>query len=84
MTTNTIKQILLVAAINHVQSVEINKHTLPNMQDFKCVSHTAFRKFDYYIAKVMNRNVTNDVIYCEYDFAYMPSNPDEYEWSDED
>ena len=54
------------------------------MQDFKCVSHTAFRKFDHYIGKVMNRNMTSDVIYCEYDDVFMRSNSDVYEWSDED
>ena len=62
-----IKQaLLIVAALHQTLGVEIIKSPLPTVTDFKCVSQTAFRKFDNYLGKMMNRTMTDNVIYCDY------------------
>lgn len=71
---------MLIATAFSLQSaagVEISKSVLSKhhaVQDFKCVSQTAFRKFDNYIGKVMNRNMTDDVIFCDYQYEGMDDN----------
>ena len=62
-----IKQaLLIVTALHQIEGVEIIKSPLPTVPDFKCVSQTAFRKFDNYLGKVTNKTMTDSVIYCDY------------------
>ena len=66
-----IKQaLLIVTAVNQIQGLDIIKSPLSHVNEFKCVSHTAFRKFDHYLGKVMNKNMTDDVIYCDYQLEH--------------
>ena len=62
-----IKKALLIATALH--QVEGIKSPLPTVTDFKCVSQTAFRKFDNYLGKVMNRAMTDNVIYCDEEYC---------------
>ena len=54
--------LLVAAMINQVYGLEIR----PSISNLSCVSHQAYRKFDQYLGKVMNKTVSDDVIYCDF------------------